>query len=94
MTENLKFVFSPVMFLQAAFWGLVVGHSCGIIRMIMDFTMPSPQCGEPEQRPEILYRVHYTYFSVISFVVTTLTLLSISYATKPPLDPEVCKPKV
>ena len=57
--------------------------------MVMDFVMPGPQCGEQETRPAILYAVHYTYFSVISFVVTSLVLVSISLITKPQDNTEV-----
>ena len=59
--------------------------------MAMDFALPGPGCGEPETRPAILYKVHYTYFSVISFVVTSLTLVVISYVTIPKTDLEVMR---
>lgn len=71
---------------KAAFLGLLVGHICGVIRMIMDFVMPAPGCGQPETRPAILYKVHFTYFSLILFVIGSLTILVVSLMTTPTKD--------
>ncbi|XP_045173428.2 sodium/glucose cotransporter 4-like [Mercenaria mercenaria] len=66
---------------QAAFWSLAIGHLCGIIRMVLDFSMPAPGCDEPETRPAVLYKVHFTYFGILSFVITSLSIVIISYFT-------------
>ncbi|WAR02058.1 SC5AB-like protein [Mya arenaria] len=68
---------------QAAFWSLVIGHVCGVTRMVMDFSMEAPGCGEPETRPAILYKVHFTYFGVISFTITSICIVVISFFTEP-----------
>ena len=59
--------------------------------MIMDFVMPAPGCGQPETRPAILYKVHFTYFSLILFVIGSFTIVAVSYMTKPGKDFEVMK---
>ena len=51
--------------------------------MVLDFTMAAPGCGEPETRPAILYNVHYAYFGVILFVLTSIAIIVISLFTKP-----------
>ncbi|WAR02057.1 SC5A9-like protein [Mya arenaria] len=65
------------MLKTAAFWSLVIGHVCGVTRMVMDFSLEAPECGEPETRPAILYKVNFTYFGVISFTVTSISILVI-----------------
>ncbi|KAL4223692.1 hypothetical protein ACF0H5_017160 [Mactra antiquata] len=67
----------------AAFWSLVLTQICGLVRLVLDFVMPAPVCGEPETRPAILYRVHYTYFAVLSLIISTFLLTVISLFTKP-----------
>ncbi|XP_013386157.1 sodium/glucose cotransporter 5 [Lingula anatina] len=74
---------------QGAFWGILAGHTCGVIRMILDFSFPGPKCGEPETRPEILYKVHYSYFGSLTIVVTSLVTIVVSLLTKP-LDQRLC----
>ena len=51
--------------------------------------MPAPGCGQPETRPAILYKVHFTYFSLILFVIGSLTIVVVSYLTTPGKDFEV-----
>ena len=55
----------------------------------MDFAMPGPDCGQPETRPELLYKVHFTYFSLILFVIGSLTILVVSFMTTPRKNFEV-----
>lgn len=69
---------------QGAFWGLIAGFSTGIVRMILDFTYPEPGCGEVDTRPAVIAKVHYMYFALVLFLVTTITSVIISYATNPP----------
>lgn len=69
---------------HGAFWGILIGHICGCIRMVLDFVYPAPECGEPEYRPAVLYKVHYTYFSQMNLVITSLAIVIISLITKKP----------
>lgn len=68
---------------HGAFWGIVIGHVCGVIRMVLDFVYPAPDCGEVETRPPIVYHVHYTYFCQMNLVITSLSIVIISLLTKP-----------
>ncbi|XP_033727039.1 sodium/glucose cotransporter 4-like [Pecten maximus] len=67
---------------QGAFWGILIGHICGVVRMGLDFAYPAPDCGDPETRPPILLRVHYTYFGTIMIVVTSAAIVIISLCTR------------
>lgn len=66
-----------------AFWGLVLGLMVGIVRMAMEFAVPSAPCGQPDRRPSLVTHVHYLYFSMISVAVTTVICAIISYSTPP-----------
>ncbi|KAL4223186.1 hypothetical protein ACF0H5_016658 [Mactra antiquata] len=68
---------------KGAFWGILVGHACGITRMVLDFVYAAPECGEPETRPPVLYKVHYTYFGQLLIVITSLAIVIISLLTSP-----------
>lgn len=57
--------------------------------MVLDFVYPAPDCGEPEYRPAVLYEVHYTYFSQMNLVITSLAIVIISLITKKPDDKQV-----
>jgi len=69
----------------ATFWGLILGMMIGIVRMMMEFAVPAAACGTPDRRPEIVTKVHYLYFSLISLSCTSIISVIISYAT-PPID--------
>ncbi|XP_053549478.1 sodium/glucose cotransporter 4 [Bombina bombina] len=68
---------------QGAFWGLVIGLVVGLVRMIMDFVYQAPNCGEEDTRPSILKDVHYLYFALILFGLTTVICIVISLFTPP-----------
>ncbi|XP_064616810.1 sodium/mannose cotransporter SLC5A10-like [Liolophura sinensis] len=68
---------------KAAFWGLITGHTCGIIRMVLDFVYPAPNCGEPDIRPPLISGVHYTYYGMLLLGVTSVSIVIISLLTKP-----------
>ena len=57
----------------------------GIVRMLLEFTIPAPLCGQPETRPTILYKVHYLYFGMISTACTIIISICVSLVT-PPID--------
>ena len=74
---------------QGAFFGLVIGMTIGIIRFIVEYSFPSPKCGDtgPDIRPGIIKNFHYLYFSVFLFILTGISAITISMLTKP-LPPE------
>ncbi|NWU38380.1 SC5AB protein, partial [Hylia prasina] len=69
---------------KGAFWGLLLGLLLGVVRLVLDFVYPEPQCGQPDGRPGLLKYLHYLYFSMVLAAVSTLTVLLVSLATEPP----------
>ena len=57
----------------------------GIIRMIMDFSMPAPFCGSHEEdtRPAVLKDVHFLHFAIILSGVSIISTVVISLFTEP-----------
>lgn len=76
-------------FLQGAFWGMVIGHICGVIRLVLDLAYPAPECGHEDTRPSILVNLHYTYFGALMIVITSIAIVIISLLTKPPTEETV-----
>lgn len=70
--------------MQGAFWGMVIGHSVGISRMVLDFIYPSPKCGEQDTRPGVVANIHFTYFSVLVLGLSWAVCLFVSLFTKAP----------
>ncbi|XP_031552872.1 sodium/glucose cotransporter 1-like isoform X2 [Actinia tenebrosa] len=68
------------------FWGMITGFAVGVIRMTLDFVFQEPRCGEPDNRPAITRHVHFMYFAIIAFLITTIAIVIISYLTKPSAD--------
>jgi len=68
-----------------AFWGMLLGMIVGIVRMLMDFILPQPACGEPDGRPFLLMKVHYLYFAMILMGVTIVVTVMVSLVT-PAID--------
>lgn len=66
---------------KGAFWGLIAGTLVGAIRMVLDFALPEPTCGEVDTRPAIIARVHYMYFAVILGVITSTVTVIVSKLT-------------
>ncbi|NXV59722.1 SC5A9 protein, partial [Molothrus ater] len=66
-----------------AFWGLMTGFVVGVVRMILDFIYSAPSCGEEDRRPAVLKDVHYLYFALILFVLTSIAILLVSLCTPP-----------
>jgi len=52
--------------------------------MVMDFVYPEPGCGEVDDRPLIVSRIHYMYFALLLFALTGITVIIISLASKRP----------
>ena len=68
-----------------AFWGLIVGLVIGVFRMINEFAMPAPSCGEPDTRPGFILKVHYLYFGILLAFITLVVTTFVSLMT-PRLD--------
>ncbi|XP_076207023.1 sodium/myo-inositol cotransporter 2 isoform X1 [Aptenodytes patagonicus] len=71
---------------KGAFWGLVIGLLLGVIRLVLDFIYPEPQCGETDLRPGVVKYMHYLYFSMVLAAISTLTVLVVSMLTEPPSE--------
>ncbi|XP_044530749.1 sodium/glucose cotransporter 4 [Gracilinanus agilis] len=66
-----------------AFWGLMFGLVVGALRMILEFSYGAPSCGEKDPRPAILKDMHYLYFALLLFGLTTAVILAVSLFTAP-----------
>ncbi|NXO55972.1 SC5AB protein, partial [Aramus guarauna] len=71
---------------KGAFWGLVIGLLLGVIRLVLDFIYPEPQCDETDLRPGVVKYMHYLYFSMVLAAISTLTVLVVSMVTEPPSE--------
>ncbi|XP_051823244.1 sodium/myo-inositol cotransporter 2 isoform X1 [Antechinus flavipes] len=69
---------------KGAFWGLLVGLSIGMIRLVLDFIYAQPRCDEPDERPGVVRYIHYLYFSMILSAVTLVTVVAVSWLSEPP----------
>ena len=83
------YVASFIWPLQAAFWGVLIGHVFGIVRMILEFVFPAPACGHTDTRPAIIARLHYSYFSQITLLIVFISIVVITLLTKPQSESEV-----
>lgn len=68
---------------------MVLGLLVGIVRMILDFIYPVPQCYETDTRPDIVKYVHYLYFSIILSLFTLAIVVCVSLATEKPTEEQV-----
>lgn len=62
----------------------------GAIRMILDFVYPAPGCGQPDLRPLVIGKIHFTYFAMILAGTTACIIVVVSLLTAPP-DPKHVK---
>ncbi|XP_018417094.1 PREDICTED: sodium/myo-inositol cotransporter 2 [Nanorana parkeri] len=69
---------------KGAFWGLTIGLVVGLIRMVLDFIYPAPQCDQPDARPGVVKYVHYLYLSMILALLTLIVVVVVSLWTEPP----------
>ncbi|TPP67032.1 Sodium:myo inositol cotransporter [Fasciola gigantica] len=67
-----------------AFFALMTGLIVGLIRLVLTVVYHEPVCGEPDNRPDIVARLHYMYFAVLSFLLTTVVMVVVSLFTRPP----------
>ncbi|XP_069837677.1 sodium/glucose cotransporter 4-like [Dendropsophus ebraccatus] len=72
-----------------AFWGLLIGLVVGLVRMTMDFMYRAPNCGEEDTRPSVLKNVHYLYFAILLFGLTSIICVVISLCTEAIPDDEL-----
>lgn len=70
----------------------MVGLLLGVIRLVLDFIYPEPQCGERDLRPGVVKYMHYLYFSMVLATISTLTVLVVSLLTEPPSEEMVRHP--
>ena len=70
---------------QGAFCGLVVGLFVGILRMTLEWSIPTPACGsgEENQQFDVVQNVHYLHFAIILALVTAFVNFTISMLTEP-----------
>merc|ERR1712130_10725 len=67
----------------AAFWGLTTGLMVGGVRMFIEFASSAPGCGDADDRPKLLSKVHYLHFSLVLTAVVAVIVTSISLLTPP-----------
>lgn len=70
----------------------MIGLLLGVIRLVLDFVYPEPQCGERDLRPGVVRYMHYLYFSMVLAAISTLTVLVVSMLTEPPSEEMVRQP--
>lgn len=74
---------------QGAFWGLVLGTAMGAFRLLAEFFYGPSTCEGGRACPALICGLHYLYFGFFLFLVTLLTTLAVSLATKPISDVHV-----
>uniref|UniRef100_A0A4W6C2W5 Sodium/glucose cotransporter 1 n=1 Tax=Lates calcarifer TaxID=8187 RepID=A0A4W6C2W5_LATCA len=72
-----------------AFYGLIIGLFIGLSRMIAEFAYGTGSCVKPSNCPTIICGVHYLYFSMILFAVSSIIIMGVSLMTKPIDDKHV-----
>eukprot|EP00072_Mus_musculus_P067739 XP_017169502.1 PREDICTED: solute carrier family 5 (sodium/glucose cotransporter)-like isoform X5 [Mus musculus] len=88
LTPSMTAVFLLAVFCkrvneQGAFWGLIVGTTIGVFRLLAEFFYGPVTCGRDRQCPIFICGLHYLYFGFCLFLVTILIILAISLATEP-----------
>ncbi|XP_050400513.1 sodium/glucose cotransporter 4 [Patella vulgata] len=67
---------------KGAFWGLMVGLVIGVVRMALDFGYGTPACGEEDNRPIIISKIHFLHFTILLFVICILATVIVSLFTE------------
>ncbi|XP_060225330.1 sodium/glucose cotransporter 1-like [Meriones unguiculatus] len=88
LTPSMTAVFLLAVFCkrvneQGAFWGLILGSTIGIVRLLAEFFYGLSTCEGDRNCPLFICGLHYLYFGFFLFLVTLLIILAISLATKP-----------
>ena len=85
MSDNM--LYSHV---QGCFWALMAGFVTGVTRVILVFVFPAPEsCGQPDNRPDVIRKLHYMYFAILLFWVTVISGIIVTYLTPPPTPQQV-----
>ncbi|KAL5013821.1 hypothetical protein ScPMuIL_008091 [Solemya velum] len=75
-------VLVPFVNEKGAFWSLMVALLTGIVRMVIVFIYHSSGgCGTEDNRPDVLKKFHYMYFSMLITGMTIVLALVISVMT-------------
>ena len=80
---------SLFVYLQGAFYGLLITHVIGVVRLILEIVYPVPICGEPDNRPALLSKVHGFYFAQMMLLVELIAIVVISLFTKQNTEEQV-----
>jgi hypothetical protein len=75
---------------QGAFFGIIMGHLCGIARLVVELIYPAPPCGEADDRPAFLTKLHYSYYVQLQLLFTAIMIVVISLCTRSRSEDEVC----
>ena len=59
----------------------------GIVRLVLELIYAAPLCGEVDNRPAILAKVHYTYFGALSMLICSVVIVVVSLITE--VDPNL-----
>ncbi|XP_067940984.1 sodium/glucose cotransporter 4-like [Watersipora subatra] len=84
-------VFSTRANEKGAFGGLLVGFIVGVSRMVADWALPAPTCGEEDTRPWIISGIHYLNFAIFLFGLSIIIIWAVSVMSKPPSAKELYK---
>lgn len=67
---------------KGAFYGIIMGHLCGIARLVVELIYPAPPCGEADDRPAFLTKLHYSYYVQLQLLFTAIMIVVISLCTR------------
>ncbi|KAL7676516.1 hypothetical protein ACOME3_002769 [Neoechinorhynchus agilis] len=68
---------------KGTFFSLIIGLLIGATRMILELTVPPPLCGEQDKRFSFVKNVNFIYFSLFSFLLTSIINIVVSMLTTP-----------
>jgi hypothetical protein len=69
------------------------GFACGVIRMGLEWSHTAPPCGsdQPDNRFQVVAKVHYLHFAIILFGISSVIIVVVSLLTKPRPPSKVTK---
>ena len=62
---------------------MICGLVVGVYRMINEFAIPGPKCGDADPRPSFILGVHYLYFAILLAGITFIIAAAVSLLTPP-----------